>query len=176
MGSKSKMGLLEFRAALERDLKKYSHNVARFAAHKIADDLTECASYHIHRFYEQYDPEDPTLHNGKIYYHRHWNFYNTYRRFYKNHGNRFSGGVEFIYPPDVYRGTDSSPMFVFKRVYGGMHGIASATHPATVPMYWPSPMRRIKDEYDYIQSHSDKYVSYGEEMARTDKYEILDFN
>lgn len=168
--------LTELRFALKKDFEKYAYNVARYAAHKIADELTEVASYHIHRFYEQYNPEDPNLHNGVIYYRRHWNFYNTYHRYYKNHGKTFSGGVAFTYPPDVYRGTDSSPMFVFKRVYGGMHGIASATHPSTVPMYWPSPMRRIKDEYDYIKSHSEKYVAYGEEMARKDAYIKLRFN
>lgn len=164
------------RQILKRDLEKYANNVAKGTAQKIADELTLVTKNAIEDFYNQYNPEDPSLHNGRVYYYRNWNFREVYHRYYKKGTNVYNGGVRFSFPPDVYTGTLSDPMSVFVRViYSGAHGIASRTHPNKVPTMSPSPMRLILNKRDEIVKNQQKYFQYGIALAQRDSYEYMKF-
>lgn len=152
----------------DNDIKKaitsYVSDIAKNIAQDIADEMTETTRLAISDFYEDYDPEDLSTHNGVTYYYRHWNFDKSFKRYYSNHKPRFSGGVELLMDdlPDVYRGTNAAPKNVFWRVYSGYHGIASfqsakgQTH-IKVPIMSPSPLERIHQKYNYITKHLKDY-------------------
>ena len=162
-----------FADELEKDLKKLQTNVARYTMLKMTDDLEKECEYAIKTFYSHYNPEDPTLHNGRVYYYRHWNFWKSYKRAYENHNPRFIGGVELLTDslPNVYKGTDSSPRSVFGRVYLGYHGIASFQHRA--PIMSPSPMKIITKKYYEILRNKDSYFNEAVHKALKDNYTII---
>ena len=163
-----------FAELLEKDLKKLQNNIARYAIQEIADDLANETENAIEIFYSQYDPEDLSLHNGHIYYYRHWNFRKSFKRYYENHNPRYIGGVELLPDsiPNVYRGRSSSPMEVFGRVYYlGWHGIASGQ--GKVPIMSPSPMQIIMRKYDDIKENSEKYFNNAVQKALKDTYNII---
>ncbi len=164
----------DFIDLLEKDLKKFQNNIARYTVQKMADDLTKEAKNAIEKFYSQYNPEDSSLHNGRIYYYRHWNFRKTYKRHYENHNPKYVGGIELLPDslPDVYTGRSSSPMEVFGRVYYlGWHGIASGQ--GKVPIMSPSPMQLIMNKYDEIKRNSDNYFNEAVQKALNDNYSII---
>ena len=170
------INLEDFRQKIERDAKKYATNIAKYMAQEIADDMTEVAKSAIEDFYAQYDPEDASLHNGKVYYYRHWNFKNSYKRYYKNRRPVFVGGIELLRSelPNVYEGKNSDPQSVFDRVYLGYHGIASFQNcNPPVPILTPSPWRRIQDKFKEIQSQLPNYEKRASKKARKDSYEYI---
>lgn len=152
----------------DNDIKKaitsYVSDIAKNMAQDIANEMTETVRSAMNDFYNEYDPEDLSTHNGAIYYYRHWNFYKSFRRYYSNHNPKFSGGVELLMDdfPNDYSGTNSAPKNVFWRVYAGYHGIASfmsakgKTH-IRVPIMSPSPMGLIHSKYKYIIGHLKEY-------------------
>ena len=163
-----------FADLLEEDFNKLQNNIAKYTVQKIADDLAEETKIAIEKFYRHYDPEDLTLHNGRIYYYRHWNFRKSFKRYYKNRKPLYIGGVELLPEelPNVYTGRSSSPMEVFGRVYYlGWHGIASGQ--GKVPIMNPSPMKIIMTKYDEIKNNSDEYFRYAIGKALNDSYNVI---
>ena len=165
--------LEKFQEEIESDAYKYATNIAKNMAKLIANDMYEETSSAIEKFYKNWDPEDPTNHNGRVYYYRNWNFRRSYERYYKNRDPYFIGGV-YLLPqniPNVYTGKRSNPEDVFRRVYLGYHGIASfqKTNPQ-VPIMDPSPIRIINDKFRYIEKNIDKYENQAKEIAKKDKY------
>lgn len=177
MSLKSTINNLEqFRKDIESDAQKYAINIAKYMAQNIADEMTEVAHNAIEDFYNKYDPEDPSKHNGYIYYYRHWNFKKSYKRYYKNRNPYFSGGIQLLHNdlPNVYTGTNSSPEAVFDRVYLGYHGIASLQNcTPPVPILKPSPIKRINEKFRYIQQHLKEYEDKAAEQARKDTYNYI---
>lgn len=162
MGDNIHNQIQEMRRQLGADFVKYGKNIARHMAQEIADHLYATAGSAIINFYTSYDPK---------YYMRHENFFNTYKRYYKNHGNRFTGGVDIIDNlPDVY----SSPTnTVFDRVWqGGFHGLSSLYYHNPAPMY-PSPMMITEKKRDQILQHISQYESRAAQKAKSDKYNFL---
>lgn len=160
--------LEQFRKEIEQDAYTYVTNIAKNISQIIADEMYDTVHSAIEDFYAQWDPEDPVLHNGRVYYYRHWNFRKSYKRYYKNRNPFFVGGI-YLLPdviPDVYQGTNSSPQAVFDRVYLGYHGIASFNHHPPVPMLKPSPIRQINDKYRDITKNLNKYEKEASDMAR----------
>lgn len=166
--------IIELRENLKSDIIKYGQNIAKYMAQDIADDLTKYAKSIIEEFYGQYDPEDASKHNGLVYYYRHWNFRKVPKRYYKKRGNVYTCGVDLNDElPNVYRGTNSSPIAVYNRVMNeGLHGLASLTS-ATVPTYNPSPFFKIKKKYEEINNDSTDYENKAELKARNDNYVLL---
>lgn len=166
MGSDIHAQIEQLREDLKNDLIKYGQNIAKYMAQEIADDLSQEAHQAITDFYK-YKP---------IYYLRHENFNNwkSYKRYYKNHGDRFTGGVDLLPSaiPDVYSGSNSSPMEVFERVYGGFHGISSITL-GVPPIMDPSPIERILDKKTEILNDYSKYERNASQKAKKDKYIFL---
>ena len=176
------------REVLERDLMNYCQNIARHAVHQMANDMTKTAKTAIDLFYSDYKPR---------FYIRNWNFRHTYRRYYKNHGDRFSGGVELLV--DALPSKDySDPTYeVFDRVYAGFHGMASAmdnkihnvidrsTNKPTgetarhirfiPPRMNPSPMDILLKKYDDIAANKDQYFENAKKIAQRYSYEYLKF-
>lgn len=148
----------------QNDGHMYVKNIAKHMAQKIADELTKTACYAIEEFYKQYNPEDMSLHDGRIYYYRHWNFRKSFKRYYRKRDDYYVGGVMLLRNelPNVYKGKNSSPTSVFDRVYLGYHGIASFQNrgadggylkPSSdnrVPILRPSPHKIIVDKYKYL--------------------------
>lgn len=164
----------DFLDLLEEDLYNFQNNIARYAIQQMADDLTEECNRAIETFYSQYNPEDPSLHNGRVYYYRHWNFRKSFKRYYENHKPRYVGGIELLIDsfPDVYTGRSSSPKEVFGRVYYlGWHGIASGQGRA--PIMDPSPMKSIMRKYDEIYKNKDSYFNSAVKKALGHKYNII---
>lgn len=153
-----------FTELLEVDLRKLQNNIAKYTVQEMADDLTEEARIAIEDFYGDYTP---------IYYLRHNNFYRSFKRYYKNSAPRYIGGIELLQDsiPNVYRGTDSSPQSVFKRVYSGLHGIASLQ--GRTPITNPSPMERIEKKYEEILNNSNAYFRRATSKALRDGYNII---
>lgn len=165
--------LEQFQKEIESDAYKYATNIAKNIAKQIANDMYEETSSAIERFYKDWDPEDPTNHNGHVYYYRHWNFKKSYKKYYKDRNPYFIGGV-YLLPqniPDVYTGKRSAPEDVFRRVYLGYHGIASfqPTNPK-VPIMAPSPIRIINDKFKEIEKNIGAYESKAAKLARKDNY------
>ena len=159
---------------LEDDLRKFRNNIAKFTIQKMADDLTETAKKAIEDFYSHYDPEDPSNHDGRIYYYRHWNFRKSFKRYYENHSPRYIGGVELLVDdlPNVYHDKGiTSPATVFWRVYQGYHGIAS--YQGYVPIMSPSPIEIIKLKYDDIYDNRNNYFNDAVQKALKDNYNII---
>lgn len=179
MGKKSDFSELETIAQdIEDDCKKYATNISKYMAQEIADEMTEVTQNAINDFYEQYDPEDLTIHNGRIYYYRHWNFQKSFRRHYINKSPSFSGGVELLKNeiPNVYRGKNSAPGIVFDRVYLGYHGIASFQDcNPEVPIMKPSPIKLIHERFRYINEHLNEYEEKAAQKARKDSYKRIKF-
>lgn len=165
--------LSSFADLLEQDLRNLQSNIAKYTIQKMADDLTKECEKAIETFYSQYDPEDPSLHNGRVYYYRHWNFRKSYKRYYDNHDPKFVGGVELLIDslPNVYEGTNSDPRSVFGRVYLGYHGIASFQGRA--PIMSPSPMRLIVEKYYEILNNKDEYFDEAVSKALKNSYNII---
>ncbi len=160
---------------LNEDLKKFKNNVEKNFAKIVADELTEACRNAITDFYDQYDPENPALHHGRVYYYRHWNFNNSNRvKTFRKYTKRNVGGVELLPSnlPNVYRGKNSSPQSVFDRVYLGLHGIASLQGYG-VPRLQPSPIRRLLDKQKYIIDHADEYCDRAVDMALREQYYFL---
>lgn len=166
MGANIHAQIEQLRQDLKEDFVKYGKNIARYMALEIADDLSQEAHIAITEFYT-YKPK---------YYYRHNNFNNwkSYKRYYKNHGDRFTGGVDLLSSaiPDVYSGKYSSPLEVFNRVYNGFHGLSSANL-AIPPAMDPSPNERILDKKDAILSDYSKYENNAAQKAKNDTYNYL---
>ena len=167
--------LVTFADLLEQDLYNLQVNISKYTIQKMADDLSKECEHAIDMFYAQYNPEDPSIHNGRVYYYRHWNFKKcSYKRYYRNHEPRFIGGVEFLMDsfPDVYKGRSSSPKEVFGRVYYlGWHGIASGQ--GLTPIMDPSPMKLIMRKYDEIYKNKDRYFNSAVQKALKHNYNII---
>ena len=163
----------DFIDLLEEDLYDFQNNIAKYAVGGMADDLTKECKNAIELFYSHYNPEDPALHGGRIYYRRHWNFKKSSKRYYKNREPRYIGGVELLIDsiPNVYKGDNSDPKSVFERVYDGYHGIASFQGRA--PIMNPSPIEIIMDKYEEIFNNKNKYFDNAVKKALTHKYNIL---
>ena len=175
-------GYLEkFIEDIEKDSRDYATNIAKIMAKDIADEMAETARSAIQIFYNQYDPEDVTTHNGNINYYRHWNFEKkSYQRFYRNHDPRFYGGIKLLMEefPNVYTGTNSSPQSVFWRVYSGYHGIASfmsakGKTSINVPIMTPAPIEIINKKFQFIQNNLTVYERKAAKEARKKKYKYI---
>lgn len=165
---------------LEHDIRRYNENIAKFMLKDIADEMTDVAKSSIKSFYEQYDPEDPSKHDGRVYYYRHWNFNKITKRYYSNHNPKFYGGVELqmFEIPSVYQGRHSDPIMVFNRVMWGLHGIASTQYAegqikCVVPTMSPSPMELINDKFDYIINHLEDYDRKARIKAQKLRYRYI---
>lgn len=159
---------------LNKDMQKFKSNMSKYITKRIADDLTEECKNAIEDFYADYDPENPNNHNGRIYYYRHWNFRRSFKRYYKNHGTRYVGGIELLEDelPNVYSGRNSDPTNVFWRVYSGLHGIASIQ--GYVPsMKMESPYNRLIKKREEIIRDKDKYLNEAYNYAMSDSYNII---
>ena len=156
------------------DINKFKYNIGKNFAELVANELTKEAKNAIDDFYNQYDPEDPSMHNGRVYYYRHWNFRKSFRTYYKNRSPKFVGGVELLQDelPDVYSGKNSSPQSVFDRVYLGLHGIASLQD-LGIPRLKPTPIRRILEKQKYIVENQDLYTNKAINIALRDTYNYL---
>ena len=165
---------------IQKDAEDYAKNIARIMAMDIADEMTDVARSAIETFYGEYDPEDASKHNGRVYYYRHWNFEKSFMRYYKNRDPKFYGGIKLLMEdfPDEYRGTNSNPPNVFWRVYAGYHGIASfqsakGSIACRVPIMKPAPMTLINERFDYIVSHLKEYENKAAEKAKECKYKYI---
>ena len=172
---------------LKKDLIKYGNNIAKNMALTIANELTEEARLAIEDFYNGYTPQ---------YYVRHYNFRNSFKRYYKNHGDHFTVGVELTKSniPNVY----SDPVDeVFMRVYHGFHGYASVfdndihnvidkntnlptgvtvQHKGNIPPRMvPSPIERLLKKRKEIVSNIYTYQSNASQVAKNNNYSYLKF-
>ena len=175
--AKAKIKNLEqFIEDIQADAHKYATNIAKYMAQDIADEMRDVARSAINTFYNQYDPEDPSKHNGQIYYYRHWNFEKSFRRYYRNRDPYFIGGVVLLRNelPNVYTGRKSSPHNVFDRVYAGYHGIASFQDcNPPVPIMRPSPHKIITDKFKEIQKNLKDYENKAAKKAQGDSYKYI---
>jgi len=172
---------------LKKDLIKYGNSVAKNMAQTIADELTEEARCAIEDFYNSYNPQ---------YYTRHYNFRDSYKRYYRNHGDHFTAGVELMESniPNVY----SDPVDeVFMRVYHGFHGYAgifdnniydvidrntnlptgaTAQHRGSIPPRMvPPPIERLLNKRDEIVSNISIYQGNASQIAKRNSYTYLKF-
>lgn len=158
----------DFYNDIQEDMEKYTKNIAKEMTKKIADEMTKVAQSAMESFYANYSP---------VYYNRHNNFLKSYKRYYRNHDPKFYGGVELLMfeIPDVYSGSNSTPLNVFWRVYNGYHGIASfqsakGTIKHEVPIMSPSPIDIIEEKYEEILANLPSYEADAAKTAKKSGY------
>lgn len=106
---------IQFEKELKEDIEKMFKAGCSAYCEKAADELTETAKVAIKQFYDDYEPK---------YYKRTENLLkNSYKRYYKNHGRRFEGGV-YIGAKNMNPYKEGiSPEYIVEAGWSGWHGL-----------------------------------------------------
>ena len=146
---------------VEKDLKKYTHNVLYNAAKKVQEELTDEAMWAIADFYQDYTP--------KFYKRHYYNFMdNSYEKYYSNaHGNIYRGGVRLT-PDNMDELYNYPAKNVFETVYDGWHGLPNEWSPTE--QMTPSPMEKLLERQQKIIENPHKYIEDAKKIANKDSY------
>ena len=165
-----------------KDLDELSKNTAKIAMQKASEELYQTARLAIDDFYKDYTPGDHYRKNNPNgpterpwFYDRTYNLHNSYKKYLKNNGTVYYGGVILSpeYMEDVYRQPNTQDLIFDLTLLGGVHGLDSwqqtDTRPATP--YWitrPAPIQQIQMKYDELKDELDsgKLISDAYMIAR----------
>ena len=162
-----------------KDLDELGKNTAKIAMQNVSDELYDVAKKAIDNFYRDYTPGDhyrKNHPNGPTerpwFYDRTYNLKKSYRKYLKNNGTVYYGGVILSpsYMDDVYRQPNTQDLIFELTLLSGLHGLDSweqnYNRPSTpYGISRPTPIQQVQTKYSELK----KELENGELLS--DAYE-----